>query len=87
MQLWFTTNFGWTERYLPNADIVLMVVIVTDRLISPPSNLHQKFDAFPPGQQPITNNPNRNKASSKSKYPTPNDSLNERKSLLCARSI
>ena len=69
LQLYFTFSriCDWDEMYLPNAGIVLMVVIVTDKLISPPSNLHQKFDAFPPGQQPITNNPNRNKASSKSK--------------------
>ena len=51
----------------PKAEIVLMVVIVIDKLISPPSSLHQKFDAFPPGQQPITNSPNRNKTSSKSR--------------------
>ena len=61
--------------YLPNAEMVLIVVIVTDRFRSPPNNLHQKLEAFPPGQQPITNNPSRNNASSNNKYPTPNDSL------------
>ena len=54
-------------RYIPNAEMVLIVVIVTDRFRSPPNNLHQKFEALPPGQQPITNNPSRNNASSNSK--------------------
>ena len=39
---------------IPNAATVLTKVIVIDRLISPLSRRHQKFDPVPPGQQPRT---------------------------------
>ena len=58
---------------IPKAATVLIKVIVIDKLISPLSNRHQKFDPVPPGQHPSTNSPSLNRGLSNIRYPTPYD--------------
>ena len=56
------------------ASTTLRNVIVTDRFMSPFNKMHQKFELVPPGEHPMTNNPNLYKGSSNKAYPNPYDS-------------